>query len=51
MLGQCTPISHHTEANGCIFFAAGVGILGTDESFLGFQILKLITTLKENLTN
>ena len=27
MLGQSTPISYHTEANGCIFFAAGVGLL------------------------
>ena len=24
MLGQSTPISYHTEANGCIFFAVGV---------------------------
>ena len=24
MLGQSTPISYHTEANGCIFFAASV---------------------------
>ena len=26
MLGQSTLISYHTEANGCIFFAAGVVI-------------------------
>ena len=25
MLGQSTPILYHTEANGCIFLAAGVG--------------------------
>ena len=25
MLGQSTLISYHTEVNGCIFFAAGVG--------------------------
>ena len=24
MLGQSTPISYHTEANGCIFFSASV---------------------------
>ena len=24
MLAQSIPISYHTEANGCIFFAAGV---------------------------
>ena len=24
MLGQSIPISYHTEANGCIFFAVGV---------------------------
>ena len=24
MLSQSTPISYHTEANGCIFYAAGV---------------------------
>ena len=24
MLVQSTPISYHTEANGCIFFTAGV---------------------------
>ena len=26
MLGQSTLISYHTEANGCIFFAAGVWV-------------------------
>ena len=25
LLGQSTPISYHTDANGCIFLAAGVG--------------------------
>ena len=24
MLAQSTPISYHTEANGCIFFTTGV---------------------------
>ena len=27
MLGQCTPISYHTEAIGCIFFATIVLIV------------------------
>ena len=30
MLGQSTLISYHTEANGCIFFAAGVHFLRRD---------------------
>ena len=24
MLGQCAPISYHTDANGCIFFTTGI---------------------------
>ena len=37
MLAQSTSISYHTEANGCIFFAAGVWML------FDFQTLERIT--------
>ena len=33
MLGQSTPISYHTEANGCIFFGAGVGMKNETNQF------------------
>ena len=35
MLGQCTLILYHTEANGCIFFAVGVSIILLRSLFAG----------------
>ena len=34
MLGQSTPISYHTEANGCIFFAAGVSTFFLHDTYI-----------------
>ena len=36
ILGQCTPISYYTEANGCIFFATAV-----PSKSLGMKVVRI----------
>ena len=47
MLGQSTLISNHTEANGCIFFATGVG----STSLLSNNIFVKATFLGQRLAH